>query len=339
MRLQLLHPPSRFPSGGNVYNRSLLEAARERAIPLSSLVVKTNEVGLIFQQHSRQFRIWDSLFLEALAGQDLGARRGWGLLLHYLPSQDPGLDSAARRRLARTETAVVQAAELVIVSGRALRAVLQQRHPRRKIYVCEPGVSTPFLDRTGSRLAPPRPTVEMLTVAHLLPAKGLLELLAPLAALRPIPWRWHLVGDADRDPQYTRRFRDTVARLGLEPRIRHHGVLDQSAIAALMDTVDMFVFPSRFEAYGMALAEAAARALPAVSTRVGAADGLYRHGMTGLLAPTGDARTFARHLQRLLSDGLLRQRFRDNLRRCTPRTWQDALDDFLAATSRKTLSE
>jgi glycosyltransferase involved in cell wall biosynthesis len=81
----------------------------------------------------------------------------------------------------------------------------------------------------------------------------------------------------------------------------------------------------------MALAEAAARCLPAVTTDVGAAARLYRHDVTGLVASPEDTQAFSANLLRLMTDSALRQRFRDNLRLCKPRTWENTLDDFTAA--------
>lgn len=331
--LQLLHPAfDRIPSGGNVYNRNLLQAAERHGFALESVVVETAEVGRRFQEACRHFRIWDGLLLEEIDRLDVPARRDWGLLLHYLPSQDPAVAPARRRHLQSMETAAVGTAALVVVSGAGLQAVLAQRHPRRRFAVCEPGVSPAFLVRRDHHPVLVRATVEMLTVANLLPAKGLLDLLAPLAALRSIPWRWHIVGERGIDAGHAAQFEATAARLGLAPRIHLHGVLDPPGVAARMDRADLFVFPSRFESYGMALAEAAARALPVVSTRVGAAERLFRHGSNALLSPVGDLRGFATNLRRLMEDGPLRRRFRENLRAHRPRTWDDALVDFVAAT-------
>jgi glycosyltransferase involved in cell wall biosynthesis len=95
--------------------------------------------------------------------------------------------------------------------------------------------------------------------------------------------------------------------------------------------MDLFVYPSLFEAYGMALAEAAAAGVPAVTTDVGAAARIYHHGSTGFVIPAGRADWFAASLRDLMTHRDLRERFRENLRACTPRTWQDTLDDFLVA--------
>ena len=76
-----------------------------------------------------------------------------------------------------------------------------------------------------------------------------------------------------------RRLRNRAALAGLTERITFHGALPQEAVAALMADSDLFVCPSTFEAYGMAVAEAVAVGLPVLSNRVGAADQLIQHGV------------------------------------------------------------
>jgi glycosyltransferase involved in cell wall biosynthesis len=332
--VELLHPPHHgLRSGGHVYNEQLLEAASRRGIALSALEMAASEVTSRLCENTPRLRIWDSLFLEALASSDLGRAGEWGLLLHFLPSQDPTLGHAEGLRLAGIETRVIEAASLVIATGRALKTRIERMHPRTPVFLCEPGVYDAFLRPPRKQKRRRRDGLQLLTVANALPPKGLLELLCALARVVHIEWRWHVIGDFTRDAVYTARF-DTVARqLGIDQHIIRHGTLDQQAIIALMDDMDLFVFRSRFEAYGMALAEAAARGLPAVTTDVGAASSLYRHGSTGLIAAVDDSDAFARHLERLMTDTTLRSRFRDNLRFCTPRTWQDTLQDFMAAVA------
>ena len=57
---------------------------------------------------------------------------------------------------------------------------------------------------------------------------------------------------------------------GLEDRVSLAGDLDAAALAALYDRADLFVLPTLYEGYGMAVAEALARGLPVVSTATGA---------------------------------------------------------------------
>ena len=173
--------------------------------------------------------------------------------------------------------------------------------------------------------------MRLLTVAHLLPAKGHGHLLEILARLGHLPWHWHVVGDCRGSPETTRGLRDLAARAGLEDRITFHGAVAQETVASLMANSDLFVFPSTFEAYGMVLAEAAAAGLPVLSNRVGAADQLIRHGVTGFLATTGDWNGFGEYLRILLDDAALRARFEENLRQVAVRGWDETFADFRAA--------
>jgi glycosyltransferase involved in cell wall biosynthesis len=330
--VELLQPDSgKRPSGGNIYNERLIGAAKERGLAFSLRFVDRSDIEACWGEHSTSLRIWDSLFLEALGSQNLGDIRGWGLLLHYLPSLNPILDEEERRRLALIEARVLQAAPLVIVTGRSLLMAVRQYRSRASTCLCEPGVSTVFPITRSRRSRESAQTIHLLTVANMLPEKGLTDLPGILARLRDLPWCWHIVGEETVDAVYARRFADMTGRFGLDARIRRYGPLDQTAIALLMANMDLFVFPSLFEAYGMALAEAAAAGLPALTTDVGAASHIYHHGSTGLVVPAGDTGDFETCLRELISNADLRERFRENLRACTPRTWQDTLDDFLAA--------
>jgi glycosyltransferase involved in cell wall biosynthesis len=332
--VELMHPPARDTrTGGHVYNERLVEAARLRGIALSSRAVDVPAIDSQPIGCAPTVRIWDSLFLDVLASRDLTHSGEWGLLLHYLPSRNPTLDPAERRRFARVEARVIEAAALVLVTGRAHEGIVQGLRPGARVFVCEPGVSAAFMHAPRTQPKRTRTVLELLTVANVLPAKGFVELLFALSRVSHVDWHWHVVGDAACDAVYRSRFDAAARQLGLAERIVLHGTLDQGAIATLMDDMDLFVYASRFEAYGMALAEAAARRLPAVTTDVGAAASLYAHGRTALLAPVDDLEKFSTHLGRLMSEPALRERFRDNLQSVKPRTWQDTLNDFMTAVA------
>lgn len=331
-RFELLHPPLDRPSGGNVYDRCLLDAAARNGFPLSSVVVDSDEIEARFRERTTTFRIWDGLLLERLACRCVLEPHHRGVLLHWLASCDPAIDAVERARRESVEDAIVAAATLVVVPGEALRRRLRRRHPQQTIVLCEPGLREPFLAPKRARGRRPGDPVELLTVSNLLPAKGLLDLLPVLASLRSLAWRWHVVGDDGGDLDYARRFDEESRRLRLAARIVRHGPLDARAVAERMDLADVFVFPSRFESYGMALAEAAARALPAVACRVGEAGRLFRDGIDALLVTAGEEDALREALRRTIADASLRARLRANLdSRAPARRWDDAFAAFAAA--------
>jgi glycosyltransferase involved in cell wall biosynthesis len=95
---------------------------------------------------------------------------------------------------------------------------------------------------------------------------------------------------------------------------------------------DIFVLASRFEGYGMALAEAIAHGIPVVSTRTGAIPQTVPAG-TGLLVPPGDAAVLAQALRSLIGCPAERRRLATNARAAAARlpTWQDSARSFAGA--------
>jgi len=321
-KIGFVHPPlESFPSGGNVYNEKVLEYAGRCGFPLVSLPWR----GEVSPCRNWDLLAWDSLFLDRVA-RIAGERIA--LLLHYLPSLEPALDLRGRHALQAIEHRAVAQADFAIVTGKTVAEAVTARWPGKPIFLCEPGVGEAFLrNRPGSAVE----AVKLLTVAHLLPAKGHGEMLEILQQLRHLDWHWHLAGDCNRSPETVRRLRDRAALAGLTDRITFHGVLRQEAVAVLMADSDLLVSPSMFEAYGMTVAEAAAAGLPVLSNRVGAAMQLIQHGVTGFLATAGDRDSFGGYLKVLLEDAALRATFRDNLRHAAVRGWDKTFADFRAA--------
>jgi len=95
---------------------------------------------------------------------------------------------------------------------------------------------------------------------------------------------------------------------------------------------DIFVLASRFEGYGMALAEAIAHGLPVVSTRAGAIPDTVPAG-AGLLVPPDDTTALAQALRRLIGDLPERQQLATNARAAATQlpTWQDSARLFAGA--------
>lgn len=83
---------------------------------------------------------------------------------------------------------------------------------------------------------------------------------------------------------------------------------------------DVFVMPTRNEAFGLVYQEAAAAGLPAIGTDHNAVPEIVRHGETGLLVPVGDAEALAGAMQRLAASPALRQEMGGRARRLVEET-------------------
>jgi starch synthase len=78
--------------------------------------------------------------------------------------------------------------------------------------------------------------------------------------------------------------------------------------ATLWQEADMFVMPTRGEAFGMVYQEAAAAGLPAIGTRINAVPEIIEDGVTGLLVEPGDERGLVAAIKTLIDSGRLRRR-------------------------------
>jgi len=79
-------------------------------------------------------------------------------------------------------------------------------------------------------------------------------------------------------------------------------------LLALYQTADVFALPTYADCLGIALVEAMAAGLPAVSTTVGAVPEIVEDGGSGILVGPGDGDQLGRALRRLARDRRLRER-------------------------------
>ena len=70
---------------------------------------------------------------------------------------------------------------------------------------------------------------------------------------------------------------------------------------------DLFVMPTRHEAFGMVFQEAAAAGLPSIATRINAIPEIVQDGATGILVASGDRAGLVRAIQTLVDSAELRR--------------------------------
>ena len=88
------------------------------------------------------------------------------------------------------------------------------------------------------------------------------------------------------------------------------GFRNQTELPKWFAIADVFALPSGDEPWGLVVNEAMCFSLPVVaSDHVGATGDLVRGGINGFVFSSGDVRSLAEHLERLLSDPVLRARF------------------------------
>jgi glycosyltransferase involved in cell wall biosynthesis len=92
--------------------------------------------------------------------------------------------------------------------------------------------------------------------------------------------------------------REFIRMRALEREVTLTGEVEN--VPEYLQAADLFVFPSEYESFGLAIVEALACGLPAVVTRVGVAAEHVVDGESGVLVEPGDAAGLARGLAWLL---------------------------------------
>ncbi|MBB6674342.1 glycosyltransferase family 4 protein [Cohnella nanjingensis] len=139
---------------------------------------------------------------------------------------------------------------------------------------------------------------QLVTVCRLVPAKGLDLLLKACAELRKRDRKFvlHIIGDGPIRPELEKLAQD----LGIYDETIFYGYMLHPE--EMMPFFDVFVLPSRAEAFGSVFAEAALCLLALVGTDVGGIAEQIENGSNGLLVPPEDPAALAEALDQLIID-------------------------------------
>ncbi|WP_409345793.1 glycosyltransferase family 4 protein [Paenibacillus sp. MBLB4367] len=139
---------------------------------------------------------------------------------------------------------------------------------------------------------------QLISVCRLVPAKGLDTLLKACAELKAKghPFVLHLIGDGPSRPELEQMAVD----LNIYEETIFYGYMLHPE--EFMPFFDIFVLPSRAEAFGSVFAEAALCLLALVGTNVGGISEQIENGRNGLLVPPEDPHALAHALEKLIAD-------------------------------------
>lgn len=319
------------PTGGYIYDRRIVGglgalgwtvavAKLDESFPFPTESARAQAGNLLAALPDGALAIVDGLAYGAMPEE--AAREASRLrlvaLVHHPLAAETGLAPTTAARLVDTERRALALARLIIVTSRATAAALSAYGvPQERIRVVEPGTDPAPLAEGSDGSTP-----ALLTVASLTPRKGHETLFRALATLVSLPWHLTCVGSFWRDPAFVHRLRNTLRACEIEDRVTLAGDAATDRVGEYYSKADVFVLPTRYEGYGMAVAEAVARGLPVISTPVGGIPEIVGD-VAGLLVPPGRVGVLADALALVLTDTSVRQRLAEGARQMRTRlpTW------------------
>ncbi|MDQ7909619.1 glycosyltransferase family 4 protein [Phytohabitans sp. ZYX-F-186] len=177
--------------------------------------------------------------------------------------------------------------------------------PPEKVHVLHPGL---HLDASAAGSRPPvpeGPRRRLLFVGRTFEGKGADLVLAALEILR-----------RDVDPGITLTMvgpREWPLAGGPPEGVDFRGSLPLREVAALYDTHDLFVLPTRIEGFGLVFAEALARGLPCVGRDAFAMPEMIKPGVNGALLSKDDPAELAGLVAGVLADDALYEKTRQGM--------------------------
>lgn len=312
MRATLLVPgPIDTVSGGYGYDRRMLaewgkaghdvtvaELAGQHPVPDAA----AEEAAEMAWRAAEGVPVIDGLGLPAFSAVSsaFAAREAVGLI-HHPVSLEAGLTPEQAAMLGAIERDLFGKLPRIVVTSETTAETLVAEFgvAREKISVVVPGTDpAPQASGSGGE------TCHILAVGSLTPRKGHDMLLRALARLFDLDWRLTIAG-GPLDSVTAHGLAALAEELEITQRVTFAGVVVDAALDALWDSADIFALATRYEGYGMAIAEALARGLPVAITDGGAAGRLVPPE-AGAVCGIDDLATYSKALRRMIFDTELR---------------------------------
>jgi glycosyltransferase involved in cell wall biosynthesis len=306
-----------IPTGGYAYDRRIIMGLRElgwrvqlldlgNGFPRPSAEARAAAGARLAALPTGQPIVIDGLAFGALpeVATQLRASHDLIALVHHPLALESGLSPGDADTLRVSERRALASVRRVIVTSASTARLIVSDYgvPVDRVVIVRPGN-----DRVVQARGSVDGQISLLAVGAVVPRKGYDVLLAALAPLLDLPWRLTIAGDRTRDAGAAARLDADIVRFNLADRVLVAGAVRAERLTELYSSADLFVLASRFEAYGMAFAEAIAHGLPVVGTTAGAIPETVPTN-AGLLVPADDVAALTVALRRLIEDSTERHR-------------------------------
>jgi glycosyltransferase involved in cell wall biosynthesis len=305
-------------SGGYHYDRRIIAGLRDagHGVEVASLAGRhplpddaaLEAAGALLARTDPSARlVIDGLGLPAFAPhvEALVARRAVALI-HHPTALETGAPPDEREALRAIERGMLPRIPHIVTSSEptAKRLAEEFGADPARIASVAPGVDPARRSRGSGRI-----TCCLLSVGNLTVRKGHDVLLKALGRLKDLDWQLTIVG-AEREAGQLALLRRAADKAGITRRVVFTGAVVDDALETLWDTADVFSLATRYEGYGVAIAEALRHGLPVVTTDAAPAAALVAAD-AGTVSAAEDSDMLSRCLRRVIADVPLRRTMAD----------------------------
>lgn len=259
--LLLIPDPESFPSGGNIYNRRLMDTMPESGMRVSHVENMSEDSVGLFEQ--ADVLMIDSLFLNSTYQWfwDRYKEKEKVIIFHHLDCLELENLESQKNCFEAYRRYVNQADRVLVTSAFSQDWLSLQGISTEKIMVILPTIDwevSPQPDKKDKICIG-------LMVANLIPRKGILPFLQELNKVLPVDFSLeiHIAGSHKLDLKYAQACKELVdSSPNLASRISFLEEILPDNMPRLYQQADVFISASTMETFGMALQEAQFFGLP-----------------------------------------------------------------------------
>ena len=253
---------------------------------------------VIIQYDSQRFTLFLANLLNKLTKRNLII-----VMVHHLPSFN--YDRLIKRRISKYfEGIQLNCANAIVCNSisteESIRIELNNNIPVYRI--------CPAFDcyKKPKRIKKNSDVLRLLFVGTLYERKGLEYLIRAIELIDMDNFTLDLIGSKTVNPKYVQSLESLVNSINLQSKVRFHGIVSDSELHQYYSDADIFIMPSIWEGYGMAIIEAHYNKLPVVASDIGGIVEIIKDGVNGYLVEPKNIQLLSIRILRLLKDRKLR---------------------------------
>ena len=230
----------------------------------------------------------------------MAQRFGVSGVLHFHCGRVPKIAANGGWKWRILKSAVAKASAAVVLDDESYSVLLS--HGFKNVYK----VPNPLSEQMSNRIEQMSVGVQrvprrLLFVGHVLPSKGVYELVKACAGIPDI--QLHLIG---RVEESVRADLLEIASSKKESWMFMHGEMTHESVLQEMLSCDIFVFPSYTEGFPNVIIEAMACGTPIIASGVGAIPEMLDNGKCGMIIAPHSSEEFRNAVNKLISDNVLK---------------------------------
>lgn len=318
-------------TGGYIYNKYIVNGLNEKNYdvsvisllgnfpnPTSSDLNKCSEI--LNTLPDKAFLVVDSLILGFIPQLLIKIRERTSIigLMHLPLSID--LKSNKKQRLFLEEEKALELCKRIITTSFYTKILLTESGiDAEKILVAEPGT-----ENYPKKENYPCNPYNLVCISNYHENKNQIALIKALKNLVEYNWEMNFFGRSDTF--YFRKLKELVYSYNLDKRIFLGGPLERSKISDIYLKSDLFILPTKFETYGMALTEALAHGIPVITTLTGGISYSVPASMAIFVKPT--VKSLVAALKKVFIDHSVYKKLCDSVSEYNPVKWNVTINRF-----------